>query len=745
MMPLADTAVETETPAMPWPWDLVPWPYLVAAAAVVALIAMVTGAVRRRLGVRRRPFFSLKWRAKLHIHPGPGWVNGWDRWRSLGLPAARQVAKATRPSLSWWDRHRPGGWREYATHIGTAWGWVFRRRVVATGEDVVLTIAGPRRGKSAASACRIIDAPGKVLATSIRDDALKSTIGPRSEKGTVYVWNPEGLGAYGSNMRWNPVAGCQDAQTAIRRAGYMVESQTRQGLSDAGFWSNQASVALAGMLHAAALAGYGMDHVYAWAQGTDDTPIQILRRHKQANEAQHDDVAQFLKAMPERTKASVAITLRDTLQFMRSPEVAALVTPGTGAESEVAAPAWFDVEEFLLSQGSETLYLVSAGDDGVTAPLFCALIAELAYSVRYGAAQKGGKLDPPLDMELDEIANIAPIPVHEWVSWMGGAGIRMRIYAQNWAQLTSKYREMAHSVWDCASMKVIYGGATEEALLKQVTSLAGTERVRGKDQVHYTYDRDGNRVKEKTPTYEFMEVLPASEMRLERHWAVVFSNDVAPCLVSTPKAWKRTDVRRWKNHTPACVVEPVRREVPQADPGLRRRLEQEGQGDVQEQVRPLRAVATGTDGGADAPATGGDTSGRRPEAAEESTQPMPSMRDQVGNVSPLTAFIQRTAPKGGDEDQGNGGPAPWERERPSPARDRDRTPRPRRDCTPPALRRPPPAPQADARAGGRRRPHPAPWDLPRSQPTPPGPDEGEQEDRVEPPRAGRLPWDDWEQ
>lgn len=195
------------------------------------------------------------------------------------------------------------------------------------------------------------------------------------------------------------------------------------------------------------------------------------------------------------------------------------------------------------------------------------------------------------------------------------------------------------------------------------------------------------------------------------------------------------------------MVEPVRREVPQADPGLRRRLEQEGQGDVQEQVRPLRAVATGTDGGADAPATGGDTSGRRPEAAEESTQPMQSMRGQAteGNVSPLTAFIQRTAPKGGDEDQGNGGPAPWERERPSPARDRDRTPRPRRDGTPPPLRRPAPAPQADARAGGRRRPHPAPWDLPRSQPTPPGPDEGEQEDRVEPPRAGRLPWDDWEQ
>lgn len=725
-MPLADTTVETEISA-PMPWDLVPWPYLVTAAVAVAVIAMIIGAVRRSLpGARRKPVLSLHWRAKLRLHPGPGWVGGWRRWRRLGLPAARQVAKAARPSLSWWDRHKPFGWREYATHIGTAWGWVFRRRVVSTGEDVVLTIAGPRRGKSAASACRIIDAPGKVLATSIRDDALKSTIGPRSEKGTVYVWNPEGLGSYGSNMRWNPVAGCQDAQTAIRRAGYMVESQTRQGLSDAGFWSNQASVALAGMLHAAALTGYGMDHVYRWAQGNDDTPIRILRQAKDANTAQRDDVAQFLESMPERTKASVATTLRDTLQFMRSPEVSALVTPGTGAD-EMSAPVWFDVEEFLLSQGSETLYLVSAGDDGVTAPLFCALIAELAYTVRYGAAQKGGRLDPPLDMELDEIANIAPIPVHEWASWMGGAGIRMRIYAQNWAQLTSKYRELAHSVWECASMKVIYGGASEEALLKQVTTLAGTADVRGKDRVHHTFDKDGKRVKEKVPTYERMDVLPAHEFRLERHWAVVFSTDVAPCLVSTPKAWRRSDVRRWKGRTPDCVVEPIRREIPQVDADLRTRLEQQNQ--TEGQVQPLRAVSTGTDGPVETtedPLTSSNNPGntRQGQTAQEST-------------SGLADFVRRTAPKANQDTPP---------ERPSRARERSRAPQARRERTgtPPPLRRPDPQ-QNDAPAGRRRRLHPAPWDLPRSEPTSPEPEGDEQQGPVEPPQAGRLPWDDWEQ
>src|SRR5699024_7187042 len=237
------------------------------------------------------------------------------------------------------------------------------------------------------------------------------------------------------------------------------------------------------------------------------------------------------------------------------------------------------------------------------------------------AQMPGGRLDPPLDMELDEIANIAPIPVHAWVSWMGGAGIRIRIYAQNWAQLASKYKELANSVWECASMRVIYGGVSEENLTKQVTALAGTTRVRGRDQVHHTRDRDGNRVKEKTPTYELMDVLPAHELQLERHWAIVFSTDVRPVLISTPKAWKRRDVRRWKDHTPDCVVEPVRREIPQVDPDLRNRLER--QDESEGQVQPLRSVATGTDGPAETteePPTNDSDPGdaRRSQAAQES-------------------------------------------------------------------------------------------------------------------------------
>src|SRR5690606_35643726 len=121
------------------------------------------------------------------LHPGPGWAGDWERWRSLGLPPARKVARAARPSLGWWDLHRPGGWPSYAVKVGTAWGWVMPRRVFVDLETVILAFAGPRRGKSAAAISSLLDWDGAAVATSIKDELVVTTIGARSERGDVFI------------------------------------------------------------------------------------------------------------------------------------------------------------------------------------------------------------------------------------------------------------------------------------------------------------------------------------------------------------------------------------------------------------------------------------------------------------------------------------------------------------------------------------------------------------------------------
>src|SRR5690606_11669944 len=228
------------------------------------------------------------------------------------------------------------------------------------------------------------------------------------------------------------------------------------------------------------LAGYSMADVYAWATGADNTPLTILRQAAGANTASRADIEHFLEKMADRTQSSVTTTLRRVLMFMRVPEVAAAVSPGDGA-------AEFDIDAFL--EGCHTLYLVSNGADSTTQPLFSALLAEIAHDARITAAALGGRLDPPLRLELDEVANTAPVPIDRWASWARGHGIQIKFIAQTWAQLVERYGTLADSLWGCCGMIIVYGGTTETELIQRVSDLAGDVEVRDRDTYSYEQRR----------------------------------------------------------------------------------------------------------------------------------------------------------------------------------------------------------------------------------------------------------------
>ena len=85
----------------------------------------------------------------------------------------RRRMRTLRPSyreLSWWQRLRiPTS--EFAYRLcKVGWLWVW-----ASCEDVKQTLGGPRKGKSVEEICRIIDAPGAVIATTTRADLYEKT------------------------------------------------------------------------------------------------------------------------------------------------------------------------------------------------------------------------------------------------------------------------------------------------------------------------------------------------------------------------------------------------------------------------------------------------------------------------------------------------------------------------------------------------------------------------------------------
>ena len=637
------------------------WLIAVLIACVILYIVMRVarwGYRRVRYG-RRRPWMKLWLRLRLRLNPGPGFASDWAVWRRHGLPAARRVARHARPSLTWWDR-RIGTWRAYAAFLGWAQGWFIRRRVYASLESLRLVIAAPLEGKSADAAGTILDAPGPVVATSIRGDLIAATAGMRAERGQVHVWNPEGTGDYGSTFSWNPVDGCQDMVTAVRRAGYMVEATTARGLSDEAFWTDQASMVLAAYLHAAGLAGGDMRHVYGWILEDDDLPERILSAHPAAASTALPQVRQYL-GLPERTRAGISTTINSVLKFMQHPAIVASLCPAAGEG--------FDFAGFVQSSG--TLYLV-AGDAKTSPvpPLFVAICAEVTDVARQAGAvprparlprgtllgwaflgslwdqmfpaRTVSRLDPPLTMVLDEVAGIAPVPVAAWATWAAGSGIWLHLYAQAWAQFLERWGERgAMVIWQACKCKVIYTGTSEPDLCRMVEDLCGRVRVRGLDD--FRYSRRGKL--RRRPTREEIAVLPMATVRqLPPGRAVVIQASAPPTIVLTERLWRRADYKDWLRHgTPLALPAPAQRVVPAPVPSL--------------MVPPRTGTRwPGDDLAARRNRPGPGTAKNAPAGNSDSTEgPGPGDGDGAGPAAP------QAPPSGGRRPPPPSRPAPWER------------------------------------------------------------------------------------
>jgi type IV secretion system protein VirD4 len=508
------------------------------AAAAIAIAAIIAVARAWRSPAARR-LLPLATRVRLRLAPGPGFTSSRLALRRRhGLPPARKAARRTRPGLSR-AAVRRGPWHQYATFLGWAHGWLAPARVYGTFEQLLLVIAGPQKGKSGAAAGRILDAPGPVVATSIRGDLIAATAGLRQAAGQVHVFNPEGTGPYRSTFQWNPAAGCQDMSAAVRRAGYMIEAITTRGLEDSTFWQDQASMTLAAYLHAAGLAAGTLRDVYRWILDSSSQPLHILASHPAAAAPAASHLQHYL-TLPDRTRSGVSTTLLGALRFLQVPEIASIVCPLPGRGLDLAG--------FLASR--DVMYLVAAdAAQSPVPPLFNALVAELAYLARQlGGAGPAGRLDPPLTLELDEAPNLTPLPIAAWATWAAGSGIRMHVCSQSFAQLAERWGPLgAETIWQACDVKLIHAGSSEEALSRKVSDACGEVRA-------------GSRGGQAADQYR--PALPFADLRtLPRGRAVVIRSGTGPVIVRTEEYWRRRDVRHFarRGGTPLLPSAPQAR------------------------------------------------------------------------------------------------------------------------------------------------------------------------------------------
>jgi type IV secretion system protein VirD4 len=439
--------------------------------------------------------------------------------------AAVRKARQVRPSLADAKHPDPASWAMFlATHPAGP--------LYAQHEDSLLLIGPPRMGKTlwfAVSA--ILDAPGAVVATSTKAELVRLTATMRGgDDRPVHVFDPEDIAGWPEQMRWSPVTGCEDPGVASERSRAFVAAVPLGETKNGDFFTQGADTVLRCLLHAAALGGRSMRDVAAWAADFDnDEPLDILRADDRASPGWHGTLRTFVRGAPE-TVSSTKMTLGLVLKPLASPRVMDAVTPGPDEG--------FDVERFLAQRG--TLYLLSEGDDGSTAPFVTALADHIVkVAKRVSQRRPHGRLDPPLRLVLDEAANVAPLPnLAGLMSDSGGRGVTVMVLIQSPDQGRDRWGERGYgALWAAATVKLVLGGLADANDLEQLSKLCGERKVGRTSTTHTAYQPGST-----TRSEERERVLPPEKiLTLPVGEALLFYRNMSPALVRLRPWWRRKD------------------------------------------------------------------------------------------------------------------------------------------------------------------------------------------------------------
>ncbi|MEU4193605.1 TraM recognition domain-containing protein [Kribbella sp. NPDC026611] len=424
----------------------------------VLLMTPIAGGVvvhylwtKRHAGARRRARSLAK---------RPGLATAADVEASVGRRQVLRRGQSARPAV------RGAKPSDVGRYLGRSRG----RECWASVEDSEIALGPPRSGKGLHQIIgAIIDAPGAVVTTSTRPDNLVATVELRRARGPVAIFDPQGLGQL-EGIRWSPVRGCESPTTAIVRASGLAAGAgfTKGGVSDGAFWHGQTEMALRGLLHAAAIDGAGVGQLYRWSlePASAIEAVTILNRTSDAAEGWGDTLDGIVR-MDGRTRDAVWAGVRSALSALADPAVRKSFDPAEGEG--------LDPKTFIADRG--TIYLLGTGvGASATSAFIAALLEDITETARQLAAgNPGGRLEPPLALILDEIANLCAVPsLPSLMADGGGSGISTLVVIQSLAQARDKWGEQAAAaMWDAATLRLILGGSAQPRDLQDLAAVCG--------------------------------------------------------------------------------------------------------------------------------------------------------------------------------------------------------------------------------------------------------------------------------
>ena len=447
----------------------------------------------------------------------------------FGERATRREAARLHPSLSPAElRARPTG--ELAISLGRCGHFP----VFASQEHAVAVLAGMRQGKTTGLLARAaLQHRGALVYTTTKPDDLRLFYqAPAGSSSRTLLFNPDDLGGLGT-VAFDPVIGCEDPDTARLRAQAILARQRARGQDRGLDWALLAEKMLKYLLHAAALEGLdghatGMPRIVQWAAAQDLNAAGVTRALKRSPECSQwaDLLAEMGRSAPE-TYYSIKINLHEALICWEDPGLVRRVSPGVG---ELLDP------EALVRSGDRLLVLGRPG--GHSTALITALVAAVVEAARQQARRavsRGGRLDPPLLLLLDEVTKVCPLPqMPELVTDCASQGI-VPVYALQ--SLEDGEEAWGHSrfqgMWSATNCQVVMGMVSGDRTLRALSDLSPTVKV---EEARDSHNQRGERL---DPVVRWERALTTDEIRaIPHHTAVVFYGP-RPMRVTLPHVQDR--------------------------------------------------------------------------------------------------------------------------------------------------------------------------------------------------------------
>jgi type IV secretion system protein VirD4 len=389
----------------------------------------------------------------------------------LGTRNLRRRASEIRPDLAPGDRRSgpAGGWR-----VGQ--GGVLPLSELWIPYDRTTCVIGPQgSGKTLdLVAPALLAAPGAALVTLTKPEDLFLTLAARAADGRpVVVLDPFGVAGDVPALVWDPVAGCEDAGVAERRAKAFAlggEGPRRSSGDDAShFYAGECAKVLQAYFHAAALAGKTLDEVLRWVADplSYRDAEEILRTDPRA-EPLWDGLLRGALRGDERTASNTVTTVQQAMGLFFQSSIRRRCVPYPDRPAT-------DLTEVIRAAG--TVYLLGREDPYASATPLMTAVAEhvLDIAKALGEHSPHGRLCPPFMACLDELPSTAPVPtLLTRMANERALGLCFIVAAQTWRQLVIAFgEEGGRTLLGLSNNLVVFGGGKDGRFYQELSDLLG--------------------------------------------------------------------------------------------------------------------------------------------------------------------------------------------------------------------------------------------------------------------------------